>query len=371
MKADLFSQSGQVLSKISNALQSIPGVRSKTSVGLNLGSHSIKAVEIAYERPGVWKLLNIGTILLPENTVKDQKIENPIALYENIHRLKQTLQMDKKNVCMSVNDPRIIIKRISIEATRQSEVSDLIQWEAEQYLPYSIDEAILDYQIVSEPNSPKTEVIFAAIRKNIYEQYSECARTAGVTPSVVDLDHFALVNAFEASYHYPQNEACALVDFGASGCRAMIAKNGVPLFFGDLNLSGNNLTQAIAHALKINFDDAEMLKTTDSAQILPQEVLDMMDQSVQKFSSEIKGFLKKYYQTSAKTPVTGIIIAGGSARIPLLAEKVSRESGIQTQIFNPFHGITFDPEIFAQKTLDETGPIAAIAIGLAIRAREA
>lgn len=339
-----------------------------TVVGLSIGTSSIKIVEL--KRAGKsWKLLHFGVVQLPEDAIVNRDIVNAIAVTDSIKTLTAQIKLQNKSVCTSLSGTSLIIKRMMLEVPKMKELQDQVFWEAEQYLPFDISEGVIDFQVLSRTKDFKTDILLIAVRRTILDSYMDCVSNAGLRPKIVDVDFFALQNLYEANYPSNPSEAVAIVDIGASALKFVVVHAGVPVFTKDSAIGGRNLTAEIQKHLSLSFLDAETLKTGAGTEgSTPQEVSDLIQVMGENFATEIKRAVDFYNASSSGAPVAYILLAGGSSKIPGLSKTVEDGVGLPTQLINPFNSISYDPAIFTQEYLESIGPLAAIPIGLALRA---
>jgi type IV pilus assembly protein PilM len=190
---------------------------------------------------------------------------------------------------------------------------------------------------------------------------------AGLRPKIVDTDFFALQNAFELNYPQGPSEAAALIDMGASGMKICIVHRGVPVFTKDSALGGRSLTADIQKHLNLSYVDAENLKSGQGGQI-PQEVSDLMSVAADNMAQEIKRTLDFYNASGTGPRVSLILLAGGSAKIPNLTQVIDEHTSVKTQLLNPFSTIQVDSRMFTQDYVSAIAPLAAVPLGLALRA---
>lgn len=339
----------------------------ETAVGLSIGTSSIKIVEL--KRAGnAWRLLHFGVAQLPDEVVVNREIVNPIAVTDAMRTLASQIKLKTKNVCTSLSGTSMIIKRMQLDVPNIKELQDQVFWEAEQYLPFDVSEVVMDYQLLSRSKDSKADVLLIAVKKSTLESYMQTVEDAGLKPSVVDADYFALQNLFEANYPASPSEAVALIDIGASSLKLVIVQNGIPIFTKDSALGGRNLTAEIQRHLNLPFADAEALKLSGPGAAVPQEVLDLTQVANENFATEIKRSLDFYDASSTGAPVGYVLLSGGAAKQNGLSKMVEDISGKPTQIINPFNSVTYDPAIFTPDYIAQIGAIAAVPIGLAIRA---
>jgi type IV pilus assembly protein PilM len=357
----------QIFAKISDLLAMVSG-GSQTAVGLSIGSSSIKLVELK-KVGNLWKLLHFGIVQLPEDVVVNREIVNAIVVSDSIKTLVNQIKLKNKSVCTAISGTSLIIKRMMLEIPNVKEVQEQVFWEAEQYLPFDVSEVVMDYQILSRSKDNKTDVLLVAVKKTVLDIYMSSIEDAGLRPKIVDVDFFALQNLYEANYPVNPTEAVAIVDIGASALKIVVVHAGVPVFTKDTAMGGRNLTAEIQKNLNLSYVDAETLKISGGQDgTTPQEVSDLMHVMADNIATEIKRALDFYNASPTGAPVAYVLLAGGSAKIPGLSKVVEDSLGLPTQLANPFNSISYDPAVFTQEYLNNIAPIAAVPIGLALRA---
>ena len=359
-----------IIRLLQDGFLALSGGVSSTTVGLSIGSSSIKIVEIKREKRE-FKLLHFGIIQLPDDVIINREIVNPLIVTESIRTLVSQIKLRSHQVCSSMSGSSTIIKRMTVEVPNPKELEDLIYWEAEQYIPFDMAEVVLDYVVLSDRTSPTVEVLLIAVKKSILDNYMMVIQDADLTPKVVDTDFFALMNAYEANYPGRASEAVALVDIGAEALKLVIVQGGIPVFTKDSSIGGKTLTGEIQKGLGMGFLDAETLKVSSSSSgNMPQELSELMHVSAENLSTEIKRGIDFYQASSVGPPVALILLSGGASRIPPLVSVIAESSGLPVQYLNPFNRITYDPRVFTSEYLNSISPVASIPIGLALRAAE-
>jgi type IV pilus assembly protein PilM len=337
----------------------------ETAVGLSIGSSSIKLVELKKQGKS-WKMLHFGIVQLPEDVIVQREIINQIAVVDSLKTLINQIKLRTKNVCTSISGTSLIIKRMAVEAPNVRELQEQVFWEAEQYLPFDVSEVVMDFHVLSRGRDSKTDVLLVAVKRSVLESYMMAIEEGGLKPKVVDVDFFALQNLYEVNYP-GMSDAVAIVDFGATAMKLVVVQGGVPIFTKDSSIGGRNLTSEIQRQLSLSYTDAETLKV-GSQGAMPQEVLELMRVMAENFASEVKKALDFYNASSVGAPVSSVLIGGGSAKIPDLCKIMEDTIGSPTQLLNPFNAISYDPAVFTPDYVTAIAPIAAIPIGLALRA---
>lgn len=352
-----------LLSRLSGILG---GGSSVSPIGLNIGSSSIKLVELKKAGRG-WKMVQFGMVQLPEDVVVDHEIVNTSVVVESIRTLAEQLRLKNKSICTSIAGNSVIIKRMSLEVPNMKELQDQVFWEAEQYLPFDVSQVVMDYQVLAKSKDKRVDVLLVAVKSGTLDSYMSCISQAGLKPAIVDLDYFAMQNVFELNYPQNPGEAVALVDVGAVSTKVVVMHEGIPVFTKDSSMGGKNLTAEIQRSLKLSYIDAETLKVGSPAGGLPQEVNELMNIMVENIAGEIKRALDFYHASATGPAISYALICGGTSRIPGFAKAVEQTIGIAAHPMNTFNGISYDPGIFSADYIEAIAPLAVVPVGLALR----
>ena len=339
---------------------------STTQIGVSIGTSSVKVAEI--KKTGkVYSLVHFGVAQIPSEAIANREIVNHMVVVDALRGLVQQLKLKGRSVVTSLSGASIIVKKITLEQTSPKELDDAILWEAEQYIPFDINEVVYDYQVVNK-NGPegKMEVILVACKRAIIDSYMAVFHDAGLSANVVDIDLFALQHSFE--FNYPPDTVAALVDIGASSLKLAICSKGQPVFTRDSAIGGKALTIEIQKHLNVNYQEAELLKIDGNSQgQMPQEVADLMHVMAENMAAEIKRSMDFYTASNSGDPALCVMLAGGSSRLPNLAKMVEDSIGLPVQFLNPFTTVAFDEKIFSQDYISAVSSMAAVPVGLALR----
>jgi type IV pilus assembly protein PilM len=340
----------------------------KNCVGLDLGSSTIKAVQVRQLKKGV-QLLNFGIEPVPPQSIVDGSVMNSGAVAEAISSLFAKLKIRQKEVALAISGHSVIIKKITVPAMTQEELEEQIQWEAEHHIPFAKDDVELDHQILGETGQNQMEVLLVAAKKEIITDYASLVREASLNPVVVDVAAFSLQNCFELNYGV-SDKTVALVNVGASISTINILQNGVSMFTRDMTIGGNSFTEEIQKHLNVGYEEAEAYKCGGSAgdEVVPQEVDDILRQQAEVMAGEFQRSFDFFLATTADGSIDKIYLSGGSARVPALRKAIETRARIPLEILDPFKGVTVDATRFDMDYVQTQAPMAAVAVGLALRA---
>ena len=236
---------------------------SKGLVGLDIGSSAIKAVELKAGGKGSsdYQLLNIGMEPLPPEAIVDGAIMDSGAVIDAIQRLFSAQKIKTNDVATSVSGNAVIVKKISLPQMSPEELAESIHWEAEQYIPFDIQDVSLDYEVIEGGGTGgNMDVLLVAVKKDKISDYTSAISQAGKNPAIVDVDVFALQNCYEVNYGVDPAKVVALLNVGASIMNINIVKGATSIFNRDISVGGNQYTDAIQKDLNLSFDQAETLK---------------------------------------------------------------------------------------------------------------
>lgn len=361
LAAQLISQTAVVA-----ALSDIFSFGAKPTVGICVGAASVKVAEV--KKVGkTWKLVRFGLNQLPEDSVVNREVFNPVAVTGAIQAALNQAHIVSKNVVTGMGGSSIILKRMTVEVQKVSELQDAVFWEAEQYLPFDPSEVSMDFHMISRGKDAKTDVLFVAAKLSVMDGFTAAVEGAGLKVKIVDTEYFALQNIFEANYDARPGEAVALVDIGASTLKVLVIHDGVPVFTKESPLGGRNLTAEIQRQMNLGLADAEALKIGQGRGAVPQEIAELTQVAVENFATEIRRALDFYNASSSGAPVSYILVTGGSSQIPQLSKGIEEHVGLPVQLLNPFARIGYDEKVFTPELIASIAPVISVPLGYALR----
>jgi type IV pilus assembly protein PilM len=247
------------------------------------------------------------------------------------------------------------------------ELYDRVQQEASQHIPFDIADVNLDYQLLETLDS-QMSVLLVAVKKDKILNYTNVLAQAGKTPTVVDIDAFAVQNCYEVNYDPDPGATVALLNIGASVMNINITRGGVPLFTRDVSVGGNQYTDALQKELDLSYDDAERLKKGEAVAGVADEHRGTILRSVSDILIlEIQKTFDFFRATAAGESIGRIYVSGGSARVPGLVDLLRDEFALPVEELYPFRKIVINPGRHSEEQVRELAPRLAIAVGLALR----
>ena len=344
--------------------------RTRGLVGLDIGSSAVKAIELKQTNKG-YKVGAIGVEPIPPDSIVDGAIMDSGAVADAIRRLFSNKQFKAKDVAASLSGNSVIVKKIALPVMSEQELAESIYWEAEQYIPFDIQDVNLDYEILDPGTGPESqgamEVLLVAAKKDKIADYTGVITQAGRTPVVVDVDAFALQNAYEANYGFETGQVVVLLNAGASAININILTGGQSVFTRDVSMGGNAFTEAVQKELNLPFDAAEEVKKGQSVDRVSYDdarpVLKAMTDNV---LLEVEKTFDFFKATAASDHIDRIVLSGGASRVEGFVDALRERFDTPVEPFDPFRQVGFDAKKLGQSA-EEMSPFAAVALGLALR----
>jgi type IV pilus assembly protein PilM len=340
-------------------------------IGADLSSSSIKMVELTEVGAGSYRVERYAIEPLPKDSVVEGNINNLDAVSDALKRCHKRLGTNIKNVALALPNAAVISKRIFVPAGQTEEELELqVETEANQYIPFSLDEVNLDFQVLGPaPNNPEdVEVLIAASRKEKIEDRVAAAEAAGLKATVMDVDLYAAQAAFELmsgdTGEDEKDENIAVVDVGATTMTVNVLRNGQSIYLREQPFGGNELSQEIQNKFGLSADEAEAAKRDGG---LPEEYdTEVLQPFVDKMGLEIARALHFFFSSTPYNQVNRIVLAGGCAAIPGADAAITRRTQVPTIVANPFTSMDVAPRIKV-KSLTQDAPSLMVACGLALR----
>jgi type IV pilus assembly protein PilM len=345
--------------------------KSKAIVGLDIGSSAVKAVELKVVGKG-YRVTAFGSEPVPPDSIVDGAIIDGAAVADAIRRLFANKAFKSKGVAASLSGNAVIVKKMTLPVMTEGELGESIFWEAEQYIPFDIQDVNLDYQILDPGTSPDgkgtMEVLLVAAKKEKIADYTGVIAQAGRLPVVVDVDAFALQNAYEVNYAPDPDVIVVLLNAGASAININILNGTQSLFTRDISIGGNAYTDAVQKELNLSFDHAEQAKKgTPVDGTTFDEVRPVLHAMTENVLLEIQKTFDFFKATAASDRIDRILLSGGAAAVDGFAQALEERFGAPVEIFDPFKTIAFDANKLGIPNPEALLPTAAVAVGLALR----
>lgn len=341
--------------------------KKKKVIGLDIGSSQTKMVELSTGKNR--KLLNYGlSKVLPDAIVEGEIIDRE-AVLDSIRSLIENKGFTTKDVVIGLAGRDVIIKRITMDRMSEADTREQIKWEAEQYVPFDINEVSLDFDIVN-PNfgENQQEVILVAAKNELISNLSALLKELNLNPIIVDTTAFAIQNVFEYNYTPAADEIVCLIHIGAGMTVINVIKGGSSLSARDVYYGVNAFISKLQKEVGFNYEDAaNAVKGTIPVGASQDSVQGVFESFVSDLGTQIERSLQFLSSVTGEEKVSRMYLSGGGSLIPNLLEYLKRRLGIPIELINPFKNIIYDPTIFGPEGVDVIGPILAQVTGLALR----
>jgi type IV pilus assembly protein PilM len=340
-------------------------------IGVDISSSSIKMVELSEAGKDLYRVERYAIEALPKDAVVDGNIVNLEVVGETIKRTWKRLGGRIKNVALALPSAAVITKKITVQAgLREQDLELQVETEANQYIPFALDEVNLDFQVIGPApgNAGDEEVLIAASRKEKVDDRVAVAEAAGLKPFVMDIESYAAETAYELiSRQLPnggRDQTVAIVDIGAAMTHINVLHNNQSVYLREQSFGGNQLTQEIQRRYSLSADEAEIAKRQGGLpeNYEPETLQPFMD----TLALEVARALQFFFSSTQFTRVDHILLAGGCAMIHGLDEVVASRTQVSTMIANPFANMALSSNV-RPKQLTADAPALLIACGLALR----
>ena len=345
----------------------------KGLVGLDIGSSSVKAVELQ-GKPGSLSLVNLGFQGLQPDTVVDGQIMELNDVSGVISTVFSSHQFKTDRVAAGVSGSSVIVKNIIVPQMTREELEESIDWHAEEHIPFEISDVSLDYQVVGS-GTDSLHVLMAACKRDFVANLKQAIQLAGKHPAVIDVDAFALQNCYEVNYEPADNAVVALLNVGASTMNINILRGVRSVFTRDVSVGGNQYTSLLQKEMGLTYEQAEQVKRGGAA---PSGVESMdIDGALETVSDMLALEISKtfdFYRATAEDgdgTVQRILISGGGSKLKGLPEYLSNRFEMPVERLDPFRKIKVDARRFDPDYMREVVPEMAVAVGLALRGVDA
>jgi len=348
------------------------GSGKKNLVGLDIGSSSVKAVELGKKGSSL-QLLNLGFENLQTDTIVDGQIMELNNVSNVISQIFSEHQIRTSRVCAGVSGHSVIVKNIVLPQMSSEELQESFSWHAEEHIPFDIADVNLDYELTSR-SEDALHVLMAACKSDKIANVKQAIQLAGKHPVIIDVDAFALQNCYEVNYRPRPGEIVALLNIGAATMNINILNGTRSVFARDASVGGSQYTSLLQRELGLSYEQAESVKRgmplPEGTE--PRPIQPIIETVSEALALEVKKTVDFYRATAQdEAGIQKILLAGGGSKLPGLAEFLGRKFEIPVEVFDPFRQIEVDSRKFDPDYMREIVPEMAVAVGLALRGVEA
>jgi type IV pilus assembly protein PilM len=336
------------------------------AVGLDIGSSSVRGVALQRRRAG-WSLVATGEAPVKHPDGPSAFTVEPIALSEAIRQLFDTMGLRRAKVAAALTGHSVIVKRLTLPAMSASALAEAIPWEAEQYIPFDLADVQLDYQVLNpgaQSVNGAQDVLLVAAKKDRIEDRTGLINQAGQQTAVLDVEAFALANAYQMNYPEHADELTALLHVGRSATVACLLEHGQLVFTRDISIGGRLYGESLQREFGVDADTAERLKSGQAPPESREQVASVLRDTSSQLVLEIRKTVDFYRATSTIEKVSRVMLSGGACEADGLSELLSAEFSAPVEICDPFRKVSRGKSVAKSAPL---GPAYAVAVGLAMR----
>jgi type IV pilus assembly protein PilM len=339
--------------------------RGKTSVGLDIGSGFVKVVEI--DHSGAEPVLSrVAHAPLMADAIVDGEVMDPHVVVETVRSVFESLDLKPRSLVTGVGGRDVIIKKIQMDRMEEADAREVIRWEAEQYVPFDMENVQLDFEIL-DPMGPglQMNVLLVAAKREVVDHKVNLLRDAGLQPRVVDVDAFALHNAFEYNYPEAMQGTVALVNVGHEITNVNVLQQGAPVLTREIPFGSRRLREDLRRLHNLSAEAADEVVEGRSGRA--EEYRKVLDEGSTELAVGIERAVAFLSISDGEGSVGRIYLCGGSAGVPGLKESIAEHLGIPVTVANPLQRLRAKPEVGGRFPLDELAPMLMLAVGLALR----
>jgi type IV pilus assembly protein PilM len=343
-------------------------LKGKGAIGLDIGSSFLKVVKLREKKAG-YELEVFDMLQLPPELIVEGSIIDSLRLVESIKELLRKARVKEKNAAVGIaGHASVIIRRISLPEMSEEELSESIKFEAEQYVPFDVEDVNIDFQILGPKEEPgQMDVMLVAVKKDIINEYTAVVREAGLNPMVVDVNAFALGNMYEVNYEIEPEKNLALVNIGASTINLNILKGGVSVFTRDSSVGSNIHTEVLQREFHLSYEAAERLKKGEAVEGVSEDDAEAaLSSASEEVISEISRSIDYFRSTTYHEDVQEVMLSGGGALIRGFPGQLAERLGLEVKVAEPFRNIHV-PAKFDMSYIEDISCMAGVAVGLALR----
>ncbi|MBI4546031.1 MAG: type IV pilus assembly protein PilM [Gemmatimonadetes bacterium] len=338
--------------------------RTRLSAGLDIGSGIVKLVVVDHSKPEP-EIVQLTTTPQVPDAIVEGEIMDPVLVADTVRLVADGAALKKSRVVAAVGGHDVIIKKIQMDRMSEADAQGVIRWEAEQHVPFDMDSVQLDFQILDPgAESPQMSVLLVAAKRELIDNRLSLLSEAGLSAAVVDVDAFALHNAFEQNYPDARSGLVALVNVGHETTNVNLLDDGIPILVRDIPFGCRRLREALQRERGLAAEQAdEVIQGKSTAVDLRSFVADRVDE----LAVGIERAIALITAQSGGQVISRVFLSGGGARVSGMVEAVGSRLGVQTEVANPLERVRVRPEVMQAMPVDEIAPMLMMAVGLALR----
>jgi type IV pilus assembly protein PilM len=343
---------------------------SASTVGLDIGMSGVKVCELS-KTGSQYTMKGFGFSPLPEGSIIDDEVHKKDQLLTAINAAFKQAGVKGKNVCYGLPTHNTVVKKMHAPLGTRQEIEDHVSWEAEQFIPFGHENAVISVHVPDTKSKDGVDVIMVAAKQDQVDNYDSILTEAGLKVKIIDLQVIALLNIFEISYKEELkefNKGTLLIDLGASSTKILVYKDGVPIFTKAIPIGGATVTEEIQRSVGLSFEEAEDLKLMrDDQGNAPEEISAVIKNVADRIIVHIKDAVSFYTSSSSQERVFRCLITGGNLQLPGIVEGVASATGLSVEILDPLKKIKIKSKSITPEMIELITYVGAVPLGLAVR----
>jgi type IV pilus assembly protein PilM len=338
--------------------------RARVSAGLDIGSGFIKLVVVDHSKAEP-EIVQVATSPLVPDAIVEGEVMDPVLVAETVRAVIDSVGIKKTDVVAAVGGHDVIVKPIPMDRMSETDAREVIRWEAEQHVPFDMENVQLDFQILDpEGTGPQMRVLLVAAKRELIENRMSLLADAGVQPAIIDVDAFAIHNAFEHNYPDARQGLIALVNIGHETTNVNLLLDGAPILVRDIPFGSRRLREALQRERGFTADHAENLLQGRGGS---DDISSMVNERVDELAVGIERAAAFIVAQSGGEGIARCFLSGGGAAIPSMVQALGNRLGVRTEVASPLKRVGVRPEVMQSTPIDEFAPMLMLPIGLALR----
>lgn len=358
------------MAKAGSIVEQIFSLLEQGVIGLDIGTSSIKACQLKRHGKAGYQMHNFGYHPLPEGTFSEAGVAKSDEVVDAVKETFRSAEFRGRNVAIGIGGQQSVVRKMKSPNGKRTEIEDQVAWEAEQFIPFGVDNSQVGVHIIGPADKDNVNVIMAAGKLDFIHSMEDIVKESGLKTKVVDLQFLALMNVFETSYSDllgDLSKGTLLIDFGAQFTKVLMYKDGAPLMARAIAMGGMAVTEEIQKEIGLTFQEAEDLKLTrDDQGNFPEEIAPVLQRSREELVKSIVESVGFFTSQSAEDKIFNCFITGGNLQLPGLIEELTNALNVTVEILDPLRKIKVKKKL-SDELLDQLTYIGAVPIGLALR----
>jgi type IV pilus assembly protein PilM len=339
--------------------------RSKLSAGLDIGSGIVKLVVIDHSKPEP-EIVQVATSPLVPDAIVEGEVMDPVLVADTVRAIVDSAGLKRKSVMAAVGGHDVIVKKIPMDRMSQNDAREVIRWEAEQHVPFDMENVQLDFQILDpDAGSAQMAVLLVAAKRELIENRISLLTDAGLEPVVMDVEAFALHNAFERNYPDVREGMVALLNIGHETTNMNLLQNGQPVLTRDIPFGTRRLREGLQRERGMTADQAEEVlqgrADPGALRSLIEDRIDELAVGIERAAAFIAA------QGSGGDAVGRVFLSGGGACVHGMVDVMANRMGVRAEVANPIQRIAVRPEVMEAVPMEQLAPLLMLPVGLALR----